>query len=243
MRYIHTIKRIRQHKTNYRRRAAILVGRHHFITIKITNQNILTRLLDPDIKGDKVLATAHSRELAKHGWNGSLNSLPACYLTGFLLGMKCLEKNFPSAVLYTGLNPFTSRVAACLKGIIDAGVNVPASEESFPEQGRLDGIHIADYARLLQEDKPKYQSRFSLLLKNGLKPEDYPDHVQMVKSALRERASSYTNTGTAKSEDGSKPSAQSSSNNNAQATQTESKKTTTRTKPKSEAKKGAWVNE
>jgi large subunit ribosomal protein L18 len=190
MRYIHTIKRIRQHKTNYRKRAAILVGRHHFITIKVTNQNILTRLLDPDIKGDKVLVTAHSRELAKQGWNGSLNSLPACYLTGILLGSKCIKMNFDRAVLYTGLNPFTSRVAACLKGIIDAGVHVPASEDAFPEQDRLDGNHIAEYAKLLQEDKLKYESRFSMLLKNGLKPEDYPDHVQKLKDVLMKRASS-----------------------------------------------------
>ena len=189
MRYIHTIKRIRQHKTNYRKRAAILIGRHHFITIKVTNQNVLTRLLDPDIKGDKVLATAHSRELVKQGWSGSLNSLPACYLTGILLGKKCLEKNFDSGVLYTGLNPFTSRVAACLKGIVDAGVHVPASEDSFPEQDRLEGNHIADYAKLLQQDKSKYESRFSLLLKNGLNPEDYPAHVQKVKNVLMELSS------------------------------------------------------
>ena len=189
MHYIHTIKRIREHRTNYRKRSAILIGRRHFITVKVTNQNILTRLLDPGIKGDKVLASAHSRELAKQGWNGSLNSLPACYLTGIMLGKKCLEKNLDSAVLYTGLNPFTSRVAACLKGIVDAGVHVPVSEDSFPDQDRLEGNHIAGYAKLLQQDKSAYESRFSLLLKNGLKPEDYPAHVQEVKSILVEQLS------------------------------------------------------
>lgn len=226
MRYIHTIKRIRQHKTNYRKRAAILVGRHHFITVKVTNQNVLTRLLDPDLNGDKVLATAHSRELVKQGWNGSLNSLPACYLTGILLGKKCLEKNFDSGVLYTGMNPFTSRVAACLKGIVDAGVHVPASEDSFPEQDRLDGNHIADYAKLLQEDKSKYESRFSLLLKNGLKPEDYPAHVQKIKSALMERPSNAST-----SKEGSKSTVKNSKHQNAETSQT-------RSKVKSGSKKG-----
>lgn len=200
MRYIHTIKRIRQHKTNYRKRAAILVGRHQFITIKVTNQNIMTRLLIPDIKGDKVLVSAHSRELAKQGWNGSLNSLPACYLTGILLGSKCTKKNYNSAVLYIGMNPYTSRVAACLKGIIDAGVHVPASEDSFPEQARLDGIHIAEYAKLLQEDKSKYESRFSTLLKNGLKPEDYPNHVQKLKDDLMKWVPASSNPHTATDE-------------------------------------------
>ncbi len=218
MRYIHTIKRIRQHKTNYRKRAAILIGRHHFITIKVTNQNVLTRLLDPDIKGDKVLATAHSRELVKQGWSGSLNSLPACYLTGILLGKKCLEKNFDSGVLYTGLNPFTSRVAACLKGIVDAGVHVPASEDSFPEQDRLEGNHIADYAKLLQQDKSKYESRFSLLLKNGLNPEDYPAHVQKVKNVLMELSSNAST-----SREGSKSTVHNSKSQNAESSQTGSK--------------------
>jgi large subunit ribosomal protein L18 len=226
MRYIHTIKRIRQHKTNYRKRAAILVGRHHFITVKVSNQNVLTRLLDPDIKGDKVLATAHSRELVKQGWNGSLNSLPACYLTGILLGKKCLEKNFDSGVLYTGMNPFTSRVAACLKGIVDGGVHVPASEDSFPEQDRLDGNHIADYAKFLQKDKSKYESRFSLLLKNGLKPEDYPSHVQKIKSALMERPSNAST-----SKEGSKSTVKNSKHQNAETSQT-------RSKVKSGSKKG-----
>jgi large subunit ribosomal protein L18 len=226
MHYINTIKRIRQHRTNYRKRAAILVGRHHFITIKVTNQNILTRLLDPDIKGDKVLATAHSRELVKQGWNGSLNSLPACYLTGILLGKKCLEKNFDSGVLYIGLNPFTSRVAACLKGIVDAGVHVPASEDSFPEQDRLDGNHIADYAKLLQEDKSKYESRFSLLLKNGLKPEDYPAHVQKIKGALMEQPSNAN-----MSKEGSKSTTQNPKQQNAETSQR-------RSKVKSGSKKG-----
>ena len=215
MRYIHTIKRIRQHKTNYRKRAAILIGRHNFITIKVTNQNVLSRLLAPDIKGDKVLATAHSRELVKQGWGGSLNSLPACYLTGILLGRKCLEKNFDSGVLYTGLNPFTSRVAACLKGIVDAGVHVPASEDSFPEQDRLEGNHIADYAKLLQQDKSKYESRFSLLLKNGLKPEDYPAHVQKVKNVLMKLSS-----GPGTSREGSKSTVQKSRSQNAESSQT-----------------------
>jgi large subunit ribosomal protein L18 len=105
-------------------------------------------------------------------------------LTGILLGSKCIKKNYKRAVLYIGMNPYTSRVAACLKGIIEAGVHVPASEDSFPEQDRLDGIHIAEYAKLLQEDKSKYESRFSTLLKNGLKPEDYPNHVQKLKDDL-----------------------------------------------------------
>lgn len=178
--FVRTLKRIRSDKTNYRRRAAVLIGRHSFVTIKVTDQNIFVQLLKPTPTGDVVIASAHSRELVKHGWKGALNNLPACYLTGLLLGKKVLEKGAPKAVIYLGMYKFTSRVAACIRGLVNAGVNIPVSEESLPEDDRITGKHIADYAAALKEDQEKYNSRFSALLKNGLKPEDYPSHFEEI---------------------------------------------------------------
>ncbi len=144
MTYVHTLKRIRDDKTNYRKRAAILIGRRSFITVKVSDQNVAAQVLKPTPTGDIVIASAHSRELAKQGWKGGLNNLPACYLTGMLAAKKALGKGVNSAVLYIGKDHFTSRVAACMKGIIDGGVNMPVSEESLPEQKRISGQHIAD---------------------------------------------------------------------------------------------------
>jgi large subunit ribosomal protein L18 len=88
MSYVHTLKRIRTDKTNYRKREAMLLGRQNFVTIKITNQNLIAQILKPEILGDIVKVSAYSRELRRYGWKGSLNSLPACYLAGALLGKK-----------------------------------------------------------------------------------------------------------------------------------------------------------
>ncbi|HEV8406068.1 MAG TPA: 50S ribosomal protein L18 [Nitrososphaera sp.] len=184
MTYVHTLKRIRENKTNYRKRAAILIGRRSFVTVKVSDQNVLAQVLKPTPTGDIVIASSHSRELAKQGWKGTFNNLPACYLTGMLLGKKALSKGVENAVLYIGKDHFTSRVAACMKGIVDGGISMPVSEESLPGQERITGQHIADYAGILKENQEEYKSRFSAILKNGLSPEDYPSHFQEIKSRL-----------------------------------------------------------
>jgi large subunit ribosomal protein L18 len=181
MSYVHTLKRIRTHKTNYRKREALLISKQDFVTIKITNQNLIAQVLKPEIWGDRVKVSTHSRELRRHGWKGSLNSLPACFLVGTLLGRKALEKGVKNAVLYVGNKPFTSRVAACAKGIVHAGVNIPISSESFPSEHRLNGQHIADYAAKLREENiEKYNKHFSSIIREGLAPENYQTHVKEI---------------------------------------------------------------
>jgi large subunit ribosomal protein L18 len=190
MAYVHTLKRIRQRKTNYRKRSGILIGRRPFIITKISGQNISAQSLKPTLTGDIVIASAHSRELIRHGWKGSMNSMPACYLTGLLLGKKSIQKGATNAVLYTGNNPFTTKVAACLKGIVDSGINIPVSKESLPGDDRVSGKHIANYANLLKDSEEKYNSRFSALLKQGLRPEDYPVHFEEIRMRISGKSAS-----------------------------------------------------
>ena len=185
MSYVHTLKRIRTHKTNYRKRQALLISKQDFVTIKITNQNVIAQVLKPEIQGDIVRVSTHSRELRRYGWKGSLNSLPACYLVGLVLGRKALEKGVDKAVLYIGNKPFTSRIAACMKGIVQAGINIPISSESYPTEHRLNGQHIAEYAlKIKTEDINKYNKYFSSLLKDGLVPENYQSHVEEITARI-----------------------------------------------------------
>ena len=185
MGYIATLKRIRNGRTNYRKRAALLLSKRRFVTITVSDENVQAQIAYPMAKGDVTITSSHSRELARFGWNGSMNSLPACYLTGLLLGKKSLRRDVDEAVLYTGKNPFTSRVAACLKGVIDSGMKIPASDSSFPPEGRLVGNHIAEYARILQdENKDAYNSHFSRLIANNFDPTQYSGYVQKVKDAI-----------------------------------------------------------
>ena len=61
MAYSKILQRIRNEKTNYRKRKSMLMGKRDFISVNITNENTQVQILKPIISGDKVLASAHSR--------------------------------------------------------------------------------------------------------------------------------------------------------------------------------------
>ncbi len=129
------------------------MGKHDFITVNITNENTQVQILKPSMTGDKVIASAHSRYLLEKGWKGSRKSVPAAYLTGYLAGKKALGQGAGDAILYTGTRRYTQRMAAALKGVIDAGVQVPADEETFPSDDRINGEHLT-----VKNDIPKIKS-------------------------------------------------------------------------------------
>jgi large subunit ribosomal protein L18 len=142
MAYSKILRRLREEKTNYKKRGTMLMGKRDFITVNITNENTQVQILKPGMTGDKVLASAHSRYLLEKGWKGSRKSVPAAYLTGYLAGKKALGQGAKDAILYTGTRRYTQRMAAALKGVIDAGVKVPADEETFPPEDRINGEHL-----------------------------------------------------------------------------------------------------
>ncbi len=142
MAYSQILRRSREEKTNYGRRRNLLMGRRDFITVQISNENTLVQIHKPEMSGDKVLSSAHSRYLLSKGWKGSRKSISASYLTGYLAGKKALTHGVQNAVLYTGTRKYTQRIAAALKGVIDAGVEIPADEETFPSTDRLTGKHL-----------------------------------------------------------------------------------------------------
>jgi large subunit ribosomal protein L18 len=142
MTYSQILRRSREEKTNYGRRRNLLMGRRDFITVQISNQNTLVQIHKPELSGDKILSSAHSRALLSKGWKSSRKSIPAAYLTGYIAGKKALARGVESAVLYTGTRRYTQRTAAALKGITDAGLEVPADEKTFPSEDRIAGKHL-----------------------------------------------------------------------------------------------------
>ena len=142
MPYSKILRRLREEKTNYKKRGTMLMGKRDFITVNITNENTQVQILKPGMTGDTVIASAHSRYLLDKGWKGSRKSVPAAYLTGYLAGKKALGKGAKDAIMYTGTRRYTQRMAAALKGVIDAGLTVPADPETFPPDARINGEHL-----------------------------------------------------------------------------------------------------
>ena len=120
----------------------MLMSKRDFISINVTNENTQVQILKPEIPGDKVIASAHSRFLLKDGWKGSRKNIPAAYLTGYFAGKKAVSKGVDTAIVYSGTRKYTQRMAAVVKGVIDAGIKVPANEETFPSEERINGDHL-----------------------------------------------------------------------------------------------------
>ena len=135
-----------------------------------------------------MLASAHTKQLVRDfGWRGACGNIPAAYLTGLLAGLRAVNNGIKKAVLDIGLfSPIKgSRVFAALKGAIDAGMEIPCSEEVLPDEDRILGKHIADYAlKLLESNADEYNKRFSQYLSNNLPPEKLPEHVEDVKNKI-----------------------------------------------------------
>jgi large subunit ribosomal protein L18 len=142
MAYSKILKRIRNEKTNYKKRKIMLMSKRDFIAINVTNENTQVQILKPEITGDKVIVSAHSRFLLKDGWKGSRKNIPAAYLTGYFAGKKALSKGVDNAIVYSGTRKYTQRMAAVVKGVVDAGLTVPSNEETFPPEERINGEHL-----------------------------------------------------------------------------------------------------
>ena len=142
MAYAKILRRIREQKTNYNRRKRMLMGHRDFITVKISSENTQVQVIHPELTGDKVISSAHSRFLIEKGWKGSRKNIPAAYLTGYFAGKNALQKGASSAIMYSGNRQYTQRMAAALKGVIDAGLEIPADEETFPTDDRINGSHL-----------------------------------------------------------------------------------------------------
>ncbi len=142
MAYSKILRRLRDEKTNYRKRKIMLMGKKDFVTVQISNENTQVQIHKPELSGDKVIASAHSRFLLSKGWKGSRKNIPAAYLTGYVAGKKAISKGAKNAIMYSGTRKYTQRMAAALKGIIDAGLEIPADPGTFPADERINGEHL-----------------------------------------------------------------------------------------------------
>ncbi len=86
--------------------------------------------------------------LKKYGWEYSFKNVPAAYLTGRMIAVKVMDAGIKNAVLDIGMNKFSFRLKAVLKGIIDQGLNIPHGEKTeFPDQQHLEGGKIMEYIK------------------------------------------------------------------------------------------------
>jgi large subunit ribosomal protein L18 len=157
-------KRRREQKTDYEQRLDLLKSGKPRAVVRLSNNHTRVHLSHYEEEGDRNTAQTVSKELGEYGWEHHTGNLPAAYLTGFLAGKKAEEEE---AILDLGLRKDTrgGRVFAAVQGLIDAGVEVPAGEDAFPEDSRIKGEHIKemsdkDVPENLEEVKEEIEGDF-----------------------------------------------------------------------------------
>lgn len=185
--YIVPFRRRRKCLTNYRKRLGLLKSGKPRLVVRKTNNRIIVQMIEYDPSGDRVIVGVDSKKLKKYGWPDRPN-VPTAYLTGYLCGVEALKKGVTEFVLDIGMIRPTKGgvVFSAMKGAVDAGLKTNYDEKIIVPE-RLDGSHIASYAKMLKEkDEEKYKKLFSQYIKENIDPEKLPELFEKVKEKIKE---------------------------------------------------------
>ena len=132
-----TIKKRRlEGRTDYKARIHLLKSGKPRVIFRKTNKYLQAQIVVCEIAQDKVIVSVSTKDLIQYGWpeklRGSLKSLPAAYLMGHLLVKKV--KGIREGILDIGILSHVpkSRIYAFVKGLRDAGFDLPCKEEVLP---------------------------------------------------------------------------------------------------------------
>ncbi|MAY13684.1 MAG: 50S ribosomal protein L18 [Euryarchaeota archaeon] len=159
-------RRRKSGETDYRRRLKLLKSGNARAVVRVSNTRTTCQLVTWKVDGDKVELSATGDDLiSRFGWpeSNSRKNLPASYLVGYALGKSALAAGHDQAVLDIGLAASTpgSRVFAALKGMVDAGLEIPHGDSVLPSEDRLSGAHIDDsYASVFEATKSKIEEAY-----------------------------------------------------------------------------------
>jgi large subunit ribosomal protein L18 len=132
--------------TDYRRRLKLLTGRKPRAVVRVSNTRTTCQLVTWAATGDLVTVSMTGSDLSKKfGWpkDYSQKSVSASYLVG-------LAASTPG-----------NRVFSALKGMVDAGLEIPHGENVLPDEDRINGAHInGDMAAAVESTKTKIEGAY-----------------------------------------------------------------------------------
>ncbi|MCQ6962054.1 50S ribosomal protein L18 [Methanolobus chelungpuianus] len=146
-RYKLAFRRRREGRTDYHLRLRLLLSKEDRVVVRKSSKHMQVQLVAPTPEGDVTLSSAISTELKKYGYDASTGNTTAAYLTGLLFGYRAQANGYEYGILDLGLQVASpgSRVYATLKGIVDAGFEIPHDPSILPSDERIRGEHVAEY--------------------------------------------------------------------------------------------------
>lgn len=161
-------------KTNYKKRLALLESKKTRLVIRKSLNGMTVQFVSINDGGDNILVSSNSHELKKYSWKFGLGNIPAAYLTGYICGVRAKSKNIKEAILDLGLQTGSGRLYAALKGVLDAGISVPHSNEILPNESRIYGLHITEFAKSAKD------RQFS-----KVKPDNFKNLMEDIKKKIK----------------------------------------------------------
>jgi large subunit ribosomal protein L18 len=141
-------RRRREAKTNYLKRINLLKSGKPRIAFRKTNKYIIAQYILSKEAKDKIIIGTSSKKLLTLGWpkerEGSLKSISAAYLTGYLIGKEIIKQKLETPIVDLGMGRvlYKTRIYGFIKGLIDAGIKIKCKEEAFPDENRIKGEHV-----------------------------------------------------------------------------------------------------
>ncbi|MEK6967996.1 MAG: 50S ribosomal protein L18 [Nanoarchaeota archaeon] len=178
-------KRSRLQRTNYKTRLKILLSHEPRLIVRPTLKDMVVQVAEYNPKGDVIKFTVRASDLRKRGWEYGTGNLPASYLCGYLAGLKAKRAGITKAILDIG-STFSvkgSRSFAVVKGCIEAGIDIPCSQEVLPSDDRVAGKHIGSYA---SSESGKSKHQFSTYKSD---PKKIPEAVITIKEKISKEMS------------------------------------------------------
>lgn len=186
---IHTVpfRRKRLGETDYKKRLKTLLSGKPRLVVRKSLNNTIVQIMEYSEKGDKTILALSSKSLDGYGWKANKGNLPSAYLLGLLLGRRAKKQEITELVLDMGLNKSVkgSRIYAVLKGVIDAGINVPHSKDILPSEDRIKGAHIVKHAQLLKKDGNAGKI-FSDYIKHNIDPLKLTEYFENTRKKIME---------------------------------------------------------
>ena len=155
-----------ENKTDYAKRIKLLKSESPRLVFRRTNRYIIAQYVTSKEAQDKIEVGITSKNLKEYGWpaefEGSLKSVPASYLTGFLIGKEIVKKKLKTPIVDLGMIRALSKnkAFAFLNGVVDAGIEIACPEENFPEKDRITGKNMKkDFSKTFAEIKSKIEKK------------------------------------------------------------------------------------
>jgi large subunit ribosomal protein L5e len=162
-------RRRREGRTDYRQRHKLITqDKNKFncpkyrLVVRFSNRFVLCQIVSAEVIGDKVLCSASSQELGKHGLTVGLKNYSAAYCTGLLVARRWLKK-IGLDELYPGVEEPTGKVDVSSKEQDE----LPAGKTKVAHSCRK---YFMEFEKLKNDDEEFHEKNpFRCLLDVGIK--------------------------------------------------------------------------